>query len=186
MLPAQLCRTLALTALVAGSATAPWLVLANPTRPSSPKLLTQAKPLSITCDTQSNPPKTAIQESPKAEMKPILSWYANYLMPQDSAEGICQDVAQKLRDRYRQNVPTFLTYQQIKNEWQVCFVSNEGDTCDATDSELLFKLNAAFKAPLCVMENTSPSDCPLNPVVRGPLMIVPGGTYKPAWWIFRP
>jgi hypothetical protein len=138
--------------------------------------------IQVICDTTSNPPLTVLKRG--TEMVPLLSWYDNYLMPQDSAVERCQSVAKKLQAKYQQSQPALLAYQQVKNEWQVCLVSQTGDDCTAANSEMLFSLNAAFKAPECVMEGISPQRCPVNLVTRGPVIRVPGGTYKPSWWVF--
>lgn len=138
--------------------------------------------LQVTCDTANTPPLTVLQEG--TEVTPLLSWHDNYLIPQDSAVELCQSVAQKLQAEYQQARSALLAYQQVKNEWQVCLVRQTGDDCTASDSKMLFSLNAAFKAPQCVMEGIDPQNCPVNLVTRGPLIRVPGGTYKPAWWVF--
>lgn len=161
------------------------MAIAQASPPASPKVASGTA-IAIICDSRSNPPVIYLKKGTSGESIPIMTWYPNYLVSQDSPEALCQTVAQKLQTQYQKNEDTFLAFEQVKNEWRVCFVAQAGDDCSAPNSQPLFSLNAAFVAPKCVMENIAPAQCPLNPTTRGPVISVPGGTYKPFWWIFRP
>lgn len=156
------------------------------TVPKAAPAVAQDNAIAITCDNTRNPPRTQLKKGQKGEPIALFTWYPNYLVPQDSPEALCKAVAQKVQARFQQGEDTFLAFEQIQKEWRVCFVAQAGDGCSAPKSEYLFSLNAAFLAPRCVMESTAPDQCPLNPITRGPVISVPGGTYKPFWWIFKP
>jgi hypothetical protein len=153
----------------------PWVAIATPP-------VAKGTTAQVICDVGMNPPMTVLRKG--TEVVPLLTWYDNYLMPQDSAIERCQAVAQALQARHLKAQPTLLAYQQVKNEWQICLVNQVNDDCTAEGSEMLFSLNAALKAPECLMEGINPQDCPVNMTTRGPVIRVPGGSYKPAWWVF--
>jgi hypothetical protein len=178
-------RYLATTPLVFGIMATALTSIAQAVPKTSPSPAPETA-IAITCDSRSNPPVTRLKKGTNGESIAIMTWYPNYLIPQDSSEALCKTVAQKLQSQYQKNEDTFLAFDQLKNEWRVCFVAQAGDNCSAPNSQPLFSLNAAFVAPKCVMENIAPAQCPLNPTTRGPVISVPGGTYKPFWWIFRP
>jgi hypothetical protein len=143
--------------------------------------------LSFVCATNTNPPTTFAYRQGEVTLTPLFSWYSEYLLPGNSASELCKSVAQKLQSKYNQGQKYFLAYEKINDSWKVCLVSKEGGKCTSDKSEELFSLNSTYQAPKCVMENTEPKSCPPTPPsigYRGPLLSVPGGRYKPAWWFF--
>jgi hypothetical protein len=134
------------------------------------------------CQTEQTPPVTVALMEGETEM--IATWYADYLLPDASPEEICQDVAEKLQQRYDNQQPSFFAYEPMKAEkrWDVCLVSQEGQKCTEEGSEILFSLNSnKFKDPAgCILKNTQPSRC--RPITRGSVLSVPGGQgYSPRW-----
>lgn len=149
----------------------------------------------FTCTNETDPPTIWITTDADAEPDPIFSWYPQYLLPSDTPSALCQQVAEKLQNQYTRSTPVFLAYQEVNahsNEWQVdvCLVTQSGNTCRADDSELLFSLvGGVFRDPVqCMMTRKDPNAlkaenrCP--PRARDPVLSVPGGRYKPQWWLF--
>lgn len=136
------------------------------------------------CQSQTTPPKTLAIINGQTET--LITWYQEYLLPGESASEICQSVAKKLQKRYESQQPSLFAYEPIKNknQWDVCLVTQKGQKCTETDSELLFSLNNDFKTPAtCVLQNTFPDDCPPKIRTRGTILSVPGGQgYSPRWF----
>ncbi|MGK7932749.1 MAG: COP23 domain-containing protein [Microcystaceae cyanobacterium] len=134
------------------------------------------------CQTEQTPPVTVVQMDKETQI--IATWYSDYLLPDASPEQICQDVAQRLQNRYESQQPSFFAYEPIEAEkrWDVCLVAQEGQKCTEEGSEVLFSLNSnKFKDPAsCILKNTQPNRC--RPITRGSLLSVPGDEgYSPRW-----
>lgn len=165
------------TAIILGAA-----ATNNAVTPSQPT--TQSK-MNFVCASTVNPPTIFIYTQGDVNLKPIMSWYSEYLLPNESGVELCQKIAQKLQNKYDQGEKSLLAYQKVDDRWKVCLVAKQGQECTADGSEELFSLNANYKTPECVLENKDPKACPPPPpTVRGPLMSIPGGRYKPSWWLF--
>jgi hypothetical protein len=158
------------------------------------------------CATNSNPPTTfalTYNEKGQATLTPIMSWHSEYLISGDSAESLCQQVAQKLQSKYDRAEEINIAFQQVQvkkdnqgveRQWNVCLAPSAEAECipstnEATNqasSEELFSLNNNYiKTPECLMENKEPESCMVNPqakvATRGPLLVVPASNYQPRW-----
>ncbi len=150
--------------------------------------------IAFACDQKAEPPTTVVSIPGEKEPKPFLRWYSEYLLPEDSALELCQQVAQKLQAKSERGEKYELAAsQQLKDKdsvqrvWKVCLVTNPEDDCTKSSiSEDLFSLNTKYKeTPKCMIENTHPESCkpPLGPT-RGYLMSIPADDYTPTWWPF--
>jgi hypothetical protein len=154
---------------------------------NTPVTSSQTKPqpqIAFVCASEINPPTTFVYTPGEIILKPILSWYSDYLLPNDSAEKLCQTVTEKLQSKYDQGQKFFLASQKVNDRWQVCLVTQKGAECNSKNSEELFSVNANYKTPECIMENTEPKSCPNLPTTRGPVLSIPGGRYTRIWWFF--
>lgn len=142
--------------------------------------------LSFVCATGVEPVTTFVYQPNRIALTPVLSWYSDYLLPGATADGLCQQVGEKLQRAYTKDKPVFLAYQKVGNRFEVCLVEREGEECNSASSEPLFSLNAKYlKTPECVMDNKKPEDCTRAVSgTRGTVLSIPGGRYKPSWWVF--
>ncbi|MCU0534089.1 MAG: hypothetical protein MUD14_09350 [Hydrococcus sp. Prado102] len=168
----------------------------KPTTPTAPATQTQTEPtrqttarkISFVCATNSNPPTTYAlthDAQKKPSLKPLLTWHSEYLIPGESAEALCQKMAQELQGKYERGETPYFAYDLTVSgansnqptRWRVCFVSSEGESC-STESEELFSLNSTY-VPTCLAENKEPEAC--NPYIqkRGSLIKIPAD--RP-WW----
>ncbi len=140
------------------------------------------------CQDQNNLPTTLVKFSEENEPTPFISWYSEYLSQEESPLAICEEVTQKLQNKFETGEPFFLAAaQKFQNgnrqkQWKVCLVSNPDEKCQE-NSEELFTLNSQYKQTFqCVIEQTNPMECPTAIPLRGPLLSVPAQDYKPRWW----
>jgi len=147
--------------------------------------------VTFVCASNNDPPTSyAIAQNgqEKATLTPVFRWHSEYLVSGESAESLCQKMAQKFQDKHDRGEAPFIAYkleQQANTNnrfWNVCFVSAEGEKCDASNSEILFSLNNSFKeTPKCVINDVNPSACERGSAVvtRGPLLSIPASQ---PWW----
>lgn len=135
--------------------------------------------MTFVCASEAEPPITYGYIPGKVNLKPVISWHSEYLLPGESATKLCQQVAQKLQSKSEQQQNYFLAADRNQEAWEVCLVSQQGEGCNSQSSEYLFSLNSKYQAPRCVMENIQPLQCPAS---RGPLISLKGGNYTPSWW----
>lgn len=171
---------------------------------TTPKEQTQAKEeITFTCDSYSNLPTTlAVSKNRQGELTqtPMFTWHSEYVMPGESAEALCQKMAQKLQNKYNRGEEVYFSSEpvQAKNPetgaikmqgWKVCLVTSDGaqGCTENKQSEELFTLSGNYRDPLaCVMENTQPEACRPYMTTRGRALAIPAGEYKPGWlsWFF--
>ena len=171
------------------------------TQETTPETTPEIVPTKITfsCDQKAEPPTTVVSMPGEKEPKPFLRWHSEYLLPEDSAVELCQQVAQKLQtkseggEKYELAAQQFSVQDSAHRIWKVCLVTNPAPDYPCTKSgttEDLFSLNTKYKETFkCMMENTDPESCALRtlPITRSPLMSIPSNSYTPGWWgaIFR-
>lgn len=163
---------------------------ASSNQPMSQAAQPQPK-VTFVCASNNEPPTTyAIAQNgqEKATLTPVFRWHSEYLVSGESAETLCQKMAQEFQNKHDRGEAPFLAYKQEQQEntsnkfWNVCFVSAEGEKCDANNSKILFSLNSSFReTPKCVLNNIDPKSCERgsNIVTRGPLLSIPAS--RP-WW----
>lgn len=142
--------------------------------------------VTFVCATNNEPPTTyAIAQNgkEKAILSPVFRWQSEYLVSGESAEVLCQKMAQKMQNQYDRGESLFVAYEPKpeENRWQACLVPNEGQKCNENGSEQLFSLNTRYgETPKCFRENIDPQKC--TPPTRGPLLSIPAS--KPGWFSF--
>jgi hypothetical protein len=148
------------------------------------KTLSQENPrpkIIFACSSESNPPTTYAYIPGEINLKPLMAWYSEYLLPGVSAAQLCQQAAQKLQSKYDEQQKYLLASDRTDEMWKVCLVLKQGERCDSSNSVYLFSLSSNYLSPRCVMENLNPIQCPRH---RGKVLSLPGGRYKPSWWFF--
>lgn len=153
------------------------------------------------CDANNSPPTTFAvgrDEQGNPTLTPIFSWHSEYLFPGESAEALCQQMAQKLQSKYdRGEEPYFSSKRtELKDEttgkihyrMEVCLVASDSENCEnSSQREELFSLNGSYDDPLtCSMNRTQPEACRRYIPTRGPLMSIPANRYKRGWlsWFY--
>jgi hypothetical protein len=140
-----------------------------------------AQNMTFVCAPQMQPPTMFAYTPGQVNLKPVMTWHKEYLLPEASAENICQQVAEKLQSNYQQGQQKFMAFEKVQDRTLVCLVGNKDDKCTSNNSEELFSLNPNYN-PTCVMNNLSPLECSAVGQQRGSLMTLPSGTYEPSWW----
>lgn len=134
------------------------------------------------CASQTEPPTMYAHTPGKVNLTPLISWHQDYLLPNQSAAEVCQQVAAKLQSQYQQGQKKFFTTEQRENRTVVCLVSQQNQTCSSSNSEELFSVNPNYDAT-CVLDNRQPLECMAIGRTRG-LSSIPDSPYTPTWWPF--
>jgi hypothetical protein len=136
--------------------------------------------MTFVCASQTEPPTMYGHTPGKVNLTPLISWYQDYLLPNQSAAEVCQQVAAKLQSQYQQGQKKFFTTEQRENQTVVCLVSQENQTCSSNNSEELFSVNPNYDAT-CVLDNRQPLECMAIGRTRG-VSSIPDSPYMPTWW----
>jgi hypothetical protein len=130
----------------------------------------------------------AIQETPtmfaytpgKTNLTPLMSWYKDYLLPNQTGAEVCEQVAMKLQAQYQQKQRIFFASEEKEDRTLVCLVSEEKGSCQSKNSEELFSVNLNYN-PACVLNNRQPLECVAIGGTRG-VLSMPESPYVPTWW----
>jgi len=117
--------------------------------------------------------------SNEVNLTPLMSWHAEYLLPEQSGTEVCQQTAAKLQDSYEQDQAKYLKAETTEEQNVVCLVNEAEENCIASDSEKLFSVNPKYDAG-CVLENKQPIECKALQV-RG-IYSFDDKPYQPLWW----
>ncbi|MEM9509292.1 MAG: COP23 domain-containing protein [Cyanobacteria bacterium P01_E01_bin.35] len=109
----------------------------------------------------------------------LMTWHAEYLLPEQLGEEICQQTATKLQSVYEQEQAKYLKAETTENQNLVCLVNEEEENCLAEDSQKLFSVNPNYNAG-CILENKNPIECKALQV-RG-IYSFEDKPYQPLWW----
>lgn len=150
--------------------------------------------MTFSCNLTSDPPITLANLPDNANPIPMITWYSEYLLPENSAKELCQKVAETLQEKYNQQQNNLFATGQETNRNIICLVSSEGEKCNSNQSQELFSVQPEYD-PRCVMDNIAPGECgqyicklddipPLACTNRGTVLAIPGGKYKPSWLPF--
>ena len=115
----------------------------------------------------------------EVKLTPLMSWYKEYLTPEQSGAEVCQKTAAKLQDSYQQSAAKYLKAETTENNNLVCLVNAEDKNCVADDSQKLFSVNSNYDAA-CVLQNKQPLECKALQV-RG-IYSFNDEPYQPLWW----
>jgi hypothetical protein len=145
--------------------------------------LVSAENMAFVCAPQMQPPTMFAYIPGQVNLKPVMTWHSEYLLPNTSAADLCQQVAAKLQNQYQQGQEKHIAYEKLEDRTLVCLVKNKDEKCTVNNGEELFSLNPNYN-PTCLMNNLSPTECSVISQRRGSLMTLPSGTYTPTWWPF--
>lgn len=132
------------------------------------------------CATQSKTPTLYAYNPGQVNLKPLMSWHGEYLLPGQSGVQICQKTATKLQNSYQQKEAQYLKSTTTTDTNVVCLVNEEDQNCVSEESQKLFSVNAKYNAS-CVLENKSPIQCTAVQVSRG-IYSFNDEPYQPLWW----
>lgn len=144
----------------------------NSTTPSESKFI---------CAVQDNIPTMFANAPHETNPMPLISWHAEYLLPEQSGTEICQQTATMLQDSYGQEQAKYLKAENTAEGNLVCLVNDEDQNCIAEDSQKLFTVNPNYDAS-CVLENKQPIECKALRV-RG-IYSFDDKPYQPVWWLW--
>ena len=136
------------------------------------------------CTTETTIPTLYIYKSGQTSLTPLISWHQEYLLPENSGQEICEQVAKKLQYLSQQAEPRHLTTESKEEQTVVCATIIEHETCSANDSEPLFAINPNYDAK-CMLARREPLECVTVGIgrVRG-VFTIPDSPYKPIWWLW--
>ena len=132
------------------------------------------------CTSQTQPPTLYAYTPGKTNLTPLMSWYRDYLLPNQSGAEICQQVAAKLQNQFQQQQPRFFAIAEKEDRNVLCLVSQENTNCNTENSEELFSVNSNYD-PTCVLDNRQPLECMAIGRNRG-VLVLPDSPYAPRWW----
>ncbi len=136
--------------------------------------------MTFVCASQTEPSTMYAYTPGKVNLTPLISWYQDYLLPNQSAAEVCQQVAAKLQSQYQKGQKKFFATEQRENQTVVCLVSQQNQTCNSDNSEELFSVNPNYDAT-CVLDNRKPLECMAISRTRG-VSSIPDSPYMPSWW----
>ncbi len=132
------------------------------------------------CATQEGTPTMYAYTSGQVNLKPIMSWHSEYLLPKQSGKEICQQTANKLQASYQQKTAKYLKAESLEKKNLVCLVTEEDQNCADKASEKLFSVNPNYNAG-CVLDNMKPLECKALKS-RGNIYSFDDKPYQPVWW----
>ena len=131
------------------------------------------------CAVQGDTPTMYAYTPGDVNLTPLMSWHAEYLLPEQSGIEVCQKTAIKLQASAQQSEAKYLKAEIGERDNFVCLVNDEENDCIAEDSQKLFSVNSNYDAS-CVLENKSPLECKALQV-RG-IYSVSEEPYQLQWW----
>ena len=134
------------------------------------------------CTTDTSVPTLYLYTSGKFSLTPLITWHQEYILPQDSGSKICEQVAEKLQDLYKQPGTKYISTEEKEEHTLVCMVKVENETCHSNYSEPLFSINPNYDVK-CVLSHREPLECVSVGRVRG-VFSIPDSPYKPIWWLW--
>lgn len=134
------------------------------------------------CATQEGTPTMFAYTSGQVELKPLMSWPSEYLLPKQSGKQVCQETASKLQTAYQQKQAKYLKAETPKEKNLVCLVTKKEQNCSTEGSEMLFSVNPDYEAG-CVLENMQPLECKALRG-RGAVYSFEDKPYQPTWWLW--
>jgi hypothetical protein len=132
------------------------------------------------CATANKTPTMYAYHSGNVNLTPLMSWYSEYLLPQQSGKEVCQQTAAKLQALSQQSEKRYFRTENREDRTLVCLVADKEETCNSENSEALFSLNPNYDAG-CVLDNKAPLECVAVGKVRG-VFAAPDAPYQPSWW----
>ncbi|BAU62960.1 hypothetical protein STA3757_03110 [Stanieria sp. NIES-3757] len=139
-----------------------------------------ASDMTFVCSSQNGVPTMFAYTPGKVNLTPLMTWHPEYLVSNQSASQICQQVATKLQTQFQQNQQKYFAIQKAETSTLVCLVAKENDNCNAKNSEELFSINPNYD-PTCILDNRQPLECVAIGRTRG-VFSMPDSSYEPTWW----
>lgn len=131
------------------------------------------------CATQGGVPTMFAYTPGQVNLRPLMSWHSEYLLPEQSGDKVCQQTATKLQASYQQEQAKYLKAEITEKENLVCLVNQEDQDCLAQTSQKLFSVNPNYDAG-CVLDNKKPIECKALQV-RG-IYSFDDEPYQALWW----
>lgn len=134
------------------------------------------------CATQQDIPTMFSYTPGEVNLTPLMSWYPEYLLPQQSGSEICQKTATKLQESSQQEQASYLKTAKLEQKNVACLVTEEDQKCDPKESEILFSTKPGYDAG-CVLNNQKPIECKAISS-RGNIYSFEDKPYQPTWWFW--
>ena len=134
------------------------------------------------CATQSETPTMFAYTPGNVNLTPLINWHQEYLLPEQSAQEICQEVAVKLQNLSQQQSGKYFVAENKETYSLICMVGQETDNCNSQNSEPLFKVNSNYQ-PSCILDQREPIECMAIGKVRG-VFSIKDEPYRPLWWLW--
>lgn len=132
------------------------------------------------CATRGGTPTMFAYTPGQINLEPLMSWHAEYLLPEQSGPQVCQQTAAKLQASYQQEEAQYLKAETPKENNLVCLVTQEEENCAAEGSQKLFSVNPDYEAG-CVLDNMKPLECKALRG-RGNIYSFDDKPYQTIWW----
>ncbi len=142
---------------------------------------TRSSESAFVCAVQDGTPTMFASTPDETNLTPLISWHAEYLLPEQSGAEVCQQTAATLQDAYGQEQAKYLKAETTEEGNLVCLVNEAEQNCIAEDSQKLFSVNPNYDAG-CVLENKQPIECKALRV-RG-IYSFEDKPYQPVWWLW--
>ena len=134
------------------------------------------------CSEESENPTMFAYTLGKTTIKPVIIWYQEYLLPEQSGIEVCQQVVGKLQNISQQQQKTYFVTEKQETQTLICLVSQEDDNCSSETSEPLFSINPNYDAS-CILDQREPIECMAVGKVRG-VFSIEDKPYQPLWWLW--
>ena len=135
------------------------------------------------CDTESETPTMFAYTPGNVTLTPLITWHQEYLLPEQSATEVCQEVAVKLQNLSQQQSENYFVVENKPTHNLLCMVGQESENCSSPNSEPLFKVNSNYD-PRCILDQREPIECIAIGKVRGGVFSIDDRPIKFTWWLF--
>ena len=132
------------------------------------------------CATQSETPTMFAYSPGNVNLTPLINWHQEYLLPEQSATEVCQEVAVKLQNLSQQQSEKYFVAEKQETYTLICVVGQESENCSSQNSEPLFKVNSEYDSS-CILDQREPIECMAIGKVRG-VFSIEDKPYKLTWW----
>ncbi len=134
------------------------------------------------CSEESENPTMFAYTLGQTTIKPVIVWYQEYLLPEQSGIEVCQQVVGKLQSLSQQQQKTYFVSQRQESQTLICLVNQEDHNCSSETSEPLFSINPHYDAS-CILDQREPIECMAVGKVRG-VFSIENEPYRPLWWLW--
>lgn len=142
----------------------------------------ESKNTIFVCATQEEIPTMYSYTPGEVNLTPLMSWYPEYLLPNQSGSQTCEKTATLLQQSSQDQQASYIKTAKLKQKNIACLVADQEQKCKPEESSILFSTNPTYDAS-CVLSNQKPIQCKAI-TSRGNIYSFEDKPYQPTWWFW--